>query len=164
MILDEIIEYKKKELADAKTRIQFVQLVKELEQKGIQRRDFGRAIKREKGGAIRLIAEVKKASPSQGVIREKFNAVKIAEIYAQEVAEAISVLTDKKFFQGGKDMPTTEDAFHSDYVVEIKLNGKYHSFRYDPNLLKSDPGNKRLIDGKSIINAFFDLAKCRRLI
>jgi len=71
---------------------------------------------------------------------------------------------DKKFFEGAKDTPTMEDAFHSDFVVEIKLNDKYHSFRYDPNLLNSDPGNKRLIDGKSIINAFFDLARCRRLM
>ena len=71
---------------------------------------------------------------------------------------------DKKSFKGGKDLPTMEEPSQSDYVVEIKLNGKYHSFRYYPDLLKDDPGNKKLVDGKAIINAFFDLANCRRLM
>jgi hypothetical protein len=71
---------------------------------------------------------------------------------------------DKKSFQGGKDLPAMEELSQSDYVVEIKLNGKYHSFRYYPDLLKDDLGNKKLIDGRAIINAFFDLANCRRLM
>ncbi|MBI3584847.1 MAG: indole-3-glycerol phosphate synthase TrpC [Nitrospinae bacterium] len=48
----------------------------------------------------RIIAEVKKASPSKGIIREDFNPLKIAEIYQENGASAISVLTDKEFFQG----------------------------------------------------------------
>ncbi len=100
MILDEIIEYKKKEVVDAKGKIPFAQLMKELDKKDIMRRDFQKVLKREKGKSIRLIAEVKKASPSQGVIREDFDPVQIASIYAKEGANAISVLTDEKFFQG----------------------------------------------------------------
>jgi indole-3-glycerol phosphate synthase len=52
------------------------------------------------GTSIRLIAEVKKASPSRGVICPNFNPVDIARIYAQNHASAISVLTDTKYFQG----------------------------------------------------------------
>src|SRR5258708_1834891 len=51
-------------------------------------------------GQINLIAEVKKASPSAGLIREDFNAMKIAEIYIKNKAAAISVLTEDKYFLG----------------------------------------------------------------
>ncbi len=51
-------------------------------------------------GQINLIAEVKKASPSAGLIRDDFNAVKIADIYIKNKAAAISVLTEDKYFLG----------------------------------------------------------------
>ncbi|MDA8168582.1 MAG: indole-3-glycerol phosphate synthase TrpC [Nitrospiraceae bacterium] len=60
--------------------------------------DFAGAIAR-KGGGIRLIAEVKKASPSKGLIRADFDPAKIAAIY-RDRADAISVLTEEDFFQG----------------------------------------------------------------
>lgn len=53
-----------------------------------------------------LIAEVKKASPSKGIIREEFNPVKIAHDYEQAGTQAISVLTDQHFFQGHRDFLT----------------------------------------------------------
>jgi len=59
--------------------------------------DFTSALR---GARIRLIAEVKKASPSQGVIRPDFSPVEIAQIYAANGASAISVLTEPKYFQG----------------------------------------------------------------
>ncbi len=53
-----------------------------------------------KPGRVNLIAEVKKASPSRGIIREDFDAVKIAKIYLKNQASAISVLTEEKYFLG----------------------------------------------------------------
>ena len=61
-------------------------------------RDFRAAISAP--GAVNLIAEVKKKSPSKGIIREDFHPVEIAETYAKNGASAISVLTDSRFFAG----------------------------------------------------------------
>ncbi len=94
-ILEKIVETKKLELLDyTPDYIDF------LEKKILERdkaRDFKGALKRE---GINIIAEVKKASPSKGVIREDFDPVEIAKIYEKNGAAAISVLTDKKYFQG----------------------------------------------------------------
>jgi indole-3-glycerol phosphate synthase len=61
-------------------------------------RDFAGALRRADG--VSLIAEIKKASPSAGVIKKDFDAVNIASEYEAAGASALSVLTDKKFFQG----------------------------------------------------------------
>ncbi len=61
--------------------------------------DFRRALAR-KGGRIRLIAEVKKASPSKGLIRHNFDHRAIAVVYKEKEVDAISVLTEEDFFQG----------------------------------------------------------------
>jgi indole-3-glycerol phosphate synthase len=74
-------------------------LIKNMKPAGGRRVEaFKKAISQK--GQINLIAEVKKASPSAGLIREDFNAVKIAGIYIKNKAAAISVLTEDKYFLG----------------------------------------------------------------
>src|SRR5947209_8759882 len=65
-------------------------------------RDFEGAL-RPRPGAVRLIAEVKKASPSRGVLARGLDPVTVATAYASHGAHAISVLTDEKYFQGSLD-------------------------------------------------------------
>ncbi|MBC8044032.1 MAG: indole-3-glycerol phosphate synthase TrpC [Rhizobacter sp.] len=63
-------------------------------------RSFADAIRRKPGDPLRLIAEIKKASPSRGVMVEDFKPVEIATLYHQQGAAAFSVLTDEPFFKG----------------------------------------------------------------
>jgi indole-3-glycerol phosphate synthase len=96
MILDEIVENKRKEIEAAKNRVPLAHLQRLAEQQP-EPVDFIGALQ---GPGIKLIAEVKKASPSRGVIRADFDPLDIARIYAANGAAAISVLTDEKYFQG----------------------------------------------------------------
>jgi indole-3-glycerol phosphate synthase len=96
-ILDEIIQTKHREIAEAKARCP-IDLLKSQLADAVTPRDFFAALAT--APPIRLIAEVKKASPSKGLIREDFNPVEIAKMYEAHGAACISVLTDKDFFQG----------------------------------------------------------------
>ncbi|MEK7846711.1 MAG: indole-3-glycerol phosphate synthase TrpC, partial [Nitrospinota bacterium] len=60
----------------------------------------GEGEKNSRQPTTKIIAEIKRASPSKGIIKEDFNPLKIAEIYQENGASAISVLTDKPFFHG----------------------------------------------------------------
>jgi len=107
-ILDEIVASKRREIAAARQSVSEAELERTL-QGAPPVRDFRAALLGEPGasatgaiptGAIQVIAEVKKASPSAGVIRADFDPVAIAESYARHGAACISVLTDKPYFQG----------------------------------------------------------------
>jgi indole-3-glycerol phosphate synthase len=100
MILDEIIFQKKQEVVLKKQRVSLQELKRSLAARKVIPRDFATAISRNSGNKIKLIAEIKKASPSAGIIRSDFDPIKIAQIYEQSGANAISVLTDEKFFSG----------------------------------------------------------------
>lgn len=96
-ILDKIVAEKRRELAEAKKRTPLSTLRAEAEKRD-DFRDFKAAIQKKEN--VALIAEVKKASPSAGVICEDFDPATIAQQYQQGGASACSVLTDEKFFQG----------------------------------------------------------------
>jgi indole-3-glycerol phosphate synthase len=99
-ILDTIVEEKKREVARLPQRsLAVADLKAALVARG-ERRDFAGALRKPKSGPVALIAEVKKASPSAGVIRPDFDPVRIAREYEAAGASCLSVLTDEKFFQG----------------------------------------------------------------
>ncbi len=92
MILDEIIKAKKEELARRKRNIPLSEL-----KAPSSKKDFASALG---GQGIQLIAEVKKASPSRGVICPHLDPIRLAQTYADNGAAAISVLTEERYFQG----------------------------------------------------------------
>lgn len=96
-ILDKIVATKRGEIERAKSAVPESELRARLAD-APRVRDFFTPLAA--GGRIRLIAEVKKASPSAGIIRADFDPVAIAEIYEAHGASCISVLTDEPFFQG----------------------------------------------------------------
>src|SRR6201996_9459730 len=102
-ILDKIVEEKKLEVAKLPARIIAAGDLRDALLEHGERRDFIAALKNPPRGDIGLIAEVKKASPSAGVICKDFDPVRIAKEYEAAGASCLSVLTDEKFFQGSLD-------------------------------------------------------------
>lgn len=98
-ILDKIISDKRVEVRTRKSRTSIEKLKEQISVLP-KCRNFYKAVIRPNSRGINIIAEVKKASPSAGLIRDDFNPVSIAETYAKCGANAISVLTDEKYFQG----------------------------------------------------------------
>jgi len=105
-VLDKIVATKRLEIAAAKLARPAGQLREQIATAPAPR-DFFSALSAP--GPIRLIAEIKKASPSQGVIRQDFNPVEIGQIYERHGANCLSVLTDEQYFQG-----------HLDYLRQVR--------------------------------------------
>ncbi len=101
-ILDKIVQYKKDEMPSLKRQIPLSDLVKKAADTQSPR-DF---LKGFSNNGLRVIAEIKKASPSLGVIRSDFKPMEIAHAYEDNGAVALSVLTDEKFFQGALEFLT----------------------------------------------------------
>ncbi len=95
-ILQRIVEHKKREVEEVKKKFNIPVLIDEAERRKVPF-NFKEALSKE---GINIIAEVKKASPSKGIIKEDFNPIEIAKAYERGGAAAVSVLTDKEFFQG----------------------------------------------------------------
>ncbi|BAT52844.1 indole-3-glycerol phosphate synthase TrpC [Nostoc sp. NIES-3756] len=98
-ILDEIVLHKRQEVAQLQQEVSLTALQQQLET-APPVRNFLKALQ-ENSHKPSLIAEVKKASPSRGIIRADFDPVAIAQSYQKGGAACLSVLTDEKFFQGG---------------------------------------------------------------
>src|SRR5579885_1353838 len=102
-ILAEIASYKRRQIAAAKRRRPLALLEDDARAADAPRGFLAAIERRLAGGGYALIAEIKKASPSRGLIREKFDPPSLASAYAQGGATCLSVLTDAPSFQGSLD-------------------------------------------------------------
>ena len=108
-VLDRIMEHKRLELSQRRAITSLADLKARLQDLPSPRRFVAALQSIVDAGQPAVIAEIKKASPSKGVIREKFEPVAIAKSYAAGGAACLSVLTDEKFFQG-----------HDDYLIAAR--------------------------------------------
>jgi len=102
-ILDEIIKKTKEDLAKRKIDYPVEWLGRSLSYNPFVPKDVHKALKATSENPYRIIAEVKKASPSKGIIREDFDPVLIAQAYEQGGADSLSILTEPHFFKGDKE-------------------------------------------------------------
>lgn len=102
-ILKKILAHKRDEIIEQSERLPLDELLHRVEH-AAPLRPFAQALRqRIAAGRAGVIAEVKKASPSKGVLREDFDPAAIARQYEQGGASCLSVLTDRQFFQGGDE-------------------------------------------------------------
>ena len=131
MILDTILQHKERELAERQAAVP----LRVLEQRAAAAqppRDFTAALRQD---GIRLIAEIKRASPSKGVFAPDLDPAALAQTYQSGGASALSVLTDERFFQGSLDdlgaartatsLPALRKDFTTDeyHIVEARAAG-----------------------------------------
>jgi len=134
-VLNKIMQHKSEEVAYAKSQLALAE-VQAMSKDQETCRGFVKALKAKVNqGESAVIAEVKKASPSKGIIRENFDPTQIAESYAEYGAACLSVLTDEEFFKGHMqflhqarnacDLPVLrKDFMLDDYqIFEARANG-----------------------------------------
>lgn len=155
-VLDKIIDNKVMEV-DAIKRELSLSVVRNLAEQASMPKDFVAALHKD---TVALIAEVKKASPSKGVLIENFDPISLAKTYAENGASAISVLTDETFFQGKLsylqeinqivEVPTLRKDFIIDpyQVYEARIAGASAVL-----LIVSALENSQLADLHSLVNA-----------
>jgi indole-3-glycerol phosphate synthase len=97
--LGAIVAARRRQIGEARVRTPLESL-KRAAQTRLERRDFAAAIS---GGPLRIIAELKRASPSQGILREQYRPREIARRYEAAAASALSVLTEETYFLGSLD-------------------------------------------------------------
>ena len=137
-MLDEILLHKREEVAARKSAVRLREIRDRIRERQPPRK-FEEAIG--KSGTLRLIAEIKKASPSKGIIREAFDPVEIARIYQENGASALSVLTDTRYFQGHLELmsPVREavdlPVLQKDFVLEEYQVYEARAFEADAILL-----------------------------
>jgi indole-3-glycerol phosphate synthase len=154
-ILQRIVDYKKDELASAKGRTPLADLKARCAD-APPVRGFRESLKRvDEAGRTAVIAEVKKGSPSKGVIREDFDPVAIAGIYEKSGAACLSVLTDEHFFLGRLDYLARIRG-----VVNIPLLRKDFIFD-DYQILEARASGA---DAVLLIAAMLDLSRLREFV
>ncbi|HMQ30266.1 MAG TPA: indole-3-glycerol phosphate synthase TrpC [Chloroflexaceae bacterium] len=121
-ILTQILAHKAEEVARQRAKLPLAALEERIARAPAPR-DFAAALRRPPATA--LIAEVKKASPSRGVLREPFDHLELARAYAGAGAAAISVLTDVRFFQGSlkyleaiRQLPGAPPVLRKDFIID----------------------------------------------
>lgn len=148
-ILNQILEVKKEEVSGLK---KFYTLNSFREMEFFTAKSLSLIDSLKESETISIIAEIKKASPSKGVIRKDFNHKKIADIYFNEGVEAVSILTDKNFFQGDlqylSDIAKDKRAplLRKDFIIDESQIFESKAFGADIILLISEALSKDQIN------------------
>ena len=152
-ILQEIVKYKKVEIEESKKLISKESLEKEIKSAPHSKSFLGELVKKNEEGKAGIIAEVKKASPSKGVIRENFNHLQIARDYEKGSAACLSILTDNPSFQGSsqylKDIRgiTNLPILRKDFMIDVYQVYESRSWGVDCILMIM-----KILDNKDLSN------------
>ncbi|UVI32401.1 indole-3-glycerol phosphate synthase TrpC [Paenibacillus spongiae] len=158
MFLDKIVATKQSEVADLSGRFSLSESERRIAQMP-QCLGFERAITTARKRSVGLIAEVKKASPSKGLIRPDFHPVELAQTYASAGTDCISVLTDTEYFQGSNAYLTAVreavnvPLLRKDFIIDYRQIYEAREIGADAVLLIA------AILRQSELSEFYDIAR-----